>query len=214
MTQYTCGVNEVDLNERKARVARAFIVSFTAVFVAALSHVVAGGNIPSWIGVGAAVIIALPLTLALTKRSFGLTGVFIAVASTQAIFHGMFAFMVLPTGGSGGPVPAHAHCNIAETFIPVLPVTAGSTGSGIAMVAAHGVAALITVWLIRRGDVALTRLSRVLSRVFWPTTQLTGQVAGHPPACTLPVSTAHRVTSFISAHIGFSVSHRGPPVLA
>ena len=67
------------LNERKARVARASVIALASVLVAALSHLIAGGNSPTIFALLASTIIAIPLTLFLTHRRFGVTGMFTAV---------------------------------------------------------------------------------------------------------------------------------------
>lgn len=200
-------VSEVRQNERKARVARAFIVSFSAVFVAALSHVLAGGNTPAVISFAGATILALPLTLFLTNKRFGIAGTFSAIAAAQAIFHWIFVYLGVSSGGPNEPLPAHAeHFGMVQSFVPVIPAQAGAD---IAMWLSHGVAAVITVVLIRHGDVALTRLARVLTRVLWPMRQL--QVPFIPRA--IVAKTQSVPATLHSTRLAFHITHRGPPEL-
>lgn len=198
-------VNEVRQNERKARVARAALVSFAAVFVAALSHVIAGGNVPALVSFVGATILALPLTLICTKKRFGTAGMFVAVSLTQAIFHWLFVYLGVSNASPGEPLPAHAeHFGMVQNFVPMVPDAAGAD---IAMWLSHGVAAVITVWLIRHGDVALERLARVLTRVFWPVTQVEAE---HRPTGRIAPTMLQPIRA-LASRPEFPISHRGPP---
>lgn len=194
-------------NERQAQVGRAFIIACTAVLVATLSHMLAGGNTPTLFAVGASIVVAVPLTLLLTRRSFGVMGTFVAVALTQLLFHSLFVY--LGTGGNGSrePLPAHAeHFGMVQEFVPVLPETAGP---GVAMWFSHLVAAIVTVWVIRRGELALGRVAQALIRVFWPALTLTLKPATGPVLDVMRT----QVHTPPSVHPSDAHAHRGPPAV-
>lgn len=194
-------------NERRAHVGRACIIACAAVLVAALSHMLAGGNAPAFFAIVASIIVALPLTLLLTRRALGVAGTFIAVALTQFLFHSLFVYLGTGDASSREPLPAHAeHFGMVQEFVPVLPDEAGPT---VAMWLSHLVAAIATVWVIRRGEVALGRVARLLIRVFWPALTLTLKPATGPVlgAMRTPVHTPR------SVHPSDAHAHRGPPAV-
>lgn len=191
--------------ERQARVARSSIIACASVFVAALSHVAAGGNSPTFFALIASTIAAVPLTLVLTHRRFGLTGMYVAVALAQALFHSLFVYIGTGTSGPSTPMPAHAeHFGMVQAYVPVIP---GGAGPDLFMWISHAVAALVTVWLIRRGDTALARLAHVLTRVLWPTIRFLVRTPVRHIHHATPVHAAAAAVS----RVGFAISHRGPP---
>lgn len=200
-------MTEAEQNIRLARVIRASVVSVAAVCVAAFSHVVAGGDAPGLFAFAGAILTALPLTLVLTHRRFGTVGTFTAIATTQALFHWMFVYLGVSSGRPGTPLPAHAeHFGMVQEFIPVVP---NGMGPDIAMWCSHAVAAFITLWLIRHGDLALMRLGRRLSRAFWPAVSL------HHSTPLRTQAQSFTQTRFLPLHsrrIAHVITHRGPPL--
>ena len=194
--------------ERQARVARSSIIACASVLVAALSHVAAGGNSPTFFALIASAIVAVPLTLVLTHRRFGLAGMSLAVALAQALFHSLFVYIGTGTSGPSTPMPAHAeHFGMVQAYVPVIP---GGAGPDLFMWVSHAVAALVTVWFIRRGDTALARLARMLTRVLWPVGQLTVRTR---PRLSFSV-TRGDVASLAISRVSFAISHRGPPAVS
>lgn len=201
-------VSDVRVRRRKALVARSAVIAGAAVLVAAASHVLAGGNTPTLIGLVSAMLVAMPLTLVVSRPTFGMVGTFVGVGVTQMLFHWLFVFIGVDPGGSAPlePLPAHAeHFNMVGSFVPIVPE---ESGAGIAMWLSHAVAAILTTWLIRRGEVALGRLSSLLRRVLWPSIHL----APVAPVGLTRCDALPDVLSFFTSRVSSSIPHRGPPV--
>lgn len=184
------------------------MLAFAAMLVAALSHMVAGGNTPSFLALVATTVVALPLAVLLAGRSFTLVRTLVAVSTTQALFHWIFVFVGTPNpNASGAPLPAHAeHFGMAAEFVPMLSAEAGSA---LAMWFAHALAALMTVWLLRRGEQSLILLQRVLLRAIEP-------AFGDRSIAPTPGMVRLRSVFFGSPNLshllaGSTITHRGPP---
>lgn len=156
-----------------ARALRGVLIAVVATIVAAVSHMAAGGNTPTFVALIATALIALPLVTIFASKRAGWFGTFVAVAFTQGLFHTLFVYAgtgMLGSTQSGSasfaPEPLHAaHMRALESFVP--NINAGSSADAY-MWAAHALASLATVWLIRRGDAALQRLEKSLRRTMWP----------------------------------------------
>lgn len=186
-----------------------------AVLVAALSHMIAGGNTPTIFALVATLIIALPLTTFLSGTRFGLLRTVAAVAVTQGLFHWLFVWIGSPemaTSEPTGPMPSHAE-HLAEMSAAMsgsLASLADPVTAGVAMWISHAVAAALTVWMLRRGERALDTLQSVIADLFFPTA-----VAPVPavipeelpglPATRYCWSPRQRLLSTSA------ITHRGPP---
>lgn len=196
------------MRKRKALVARSVVIAGAAVLVAAASHVLAGGNTPTVVGLVSAMLVAMPLTMVVSRPAFGMFGTFVGVGVTQMLFHWLFVFIGVNPGGSAPlePLPAHAeHFNMVGSFVPIVPE---GSGAGVAMWLSHAVAAVLTTWLIRRGEVAMRRLSSLLRRVFWPSIHVA-------PVVRMGLTRADAspdVPSLFTSRVSASTPHRGPPV--
>lgn len=152
------------VQSRTARVYRGAVIAVVSTFIAALSHVLAGGNIPTFIAMVATTLIALPLVVLLTSKRFKLFGSFAAVGFTQALFHTIFVYA--GTGirpGSAEALPLHAaHMGMMEQFVPI----AVGSNADLLMWFSHGIATVITVFIILQGENALARLENAVFKVF------------------------------------------------
>lgn len=193
-------------NERRTRAVKASLISVIAVAIAAVSHILAGGEVPTWFALIGATLVALPVTLGLTRPKLGVSGTFVSVAITQALFHWLFVFLgVRRTALSGEPLPAHAiHCGFIGEFVPFVPPEHSDSAG---MFTTHLFATFITVWMLRRGEIALRRLARALTRVLWPAhIQLPTQHGRNTNHLPEPV-----ILPRLSALFARCVTRRGPP---
>lgn len=132
-----------------------------------MSHVSACGELPGWLGVAVPWVLSLMVCTILAGRGLSLLKLSVAVVVSQLLFHTHFAAGTVATTTSG-PMPAEPHPHGAMQVTPA-PDTA------VAMVHAdptiwlwHGLAAVVTVAVLYRGERAVLRLREVtVERVAW-----------------------------------------------
>lgn len=185
------------------------MLAFAAVLVAALSHMLAGGNTPTPRALVATTLVALPLAVLLAGHSYTLFRTLLAVSATQWLFHWIFVFVGVSSPKTLGadPMPAHAaQCGMGTEFVPILSTETGST---VAMGVAHVVAALVTVWMLRRGEKALMQLQRVLLRAIAPA--VGGQTISPTPMRAQLRSVFFGAPNLSRLLTGSTITDRGPP---
>ena len=186
-----------------------------ATLLAAASHMLVGGNTPAPVALVATAIVVLPLCVALAGRERSLWRTSLAVALSQGLFHWSFGAIGAVTAqgsvvsGSGFAAAASPHADHLGSlgqFVPMLD----SPGAGWLMLAAHAVAALVTVAMLRFGENALLRIREALA-------SLGAQLVGKLPALSVALPRGGRVSTFGYAPARplatsrASISHRGPP---
>jgi len=219
------------MGTRWARFARGWIVALFSTFVAALSHALAGGAVPSIVAVVLSLAFAGIICIGLAGRTLSLGRMAVSVLISQLIFHGLFSF-----GGSGGALTVSPSATVPPA------ASAGSAGAGahehgpIGLLAdlgsasvghsaahdatwmwvAHAVAALITIVALRHGETAFWGLFCTvrlgIRSVF---SVLAGVLVGVTmPAITRSAATTARVFAPRDLALVFSrMRHRGPPAL-
>ncbi|SJN37254.1 hypothetical protein FM125_11475 [Micrococcus lylae] len=156
-----------------ARLARGWAGAVLAVVLAAASHTVLGAaHAPHPMVLLLAVALAAPVCTLLAGRRLSLPRVLAAVLGSQAILHGLYslaspapeASAAFPTtaGHLGHAVPASGElASFAAAHSSAHTAAHGGAGGhdhlGLGMLAAHVVAALLTVLLIRHGERLLVR---------------------------------------------------------
>lgn len=156
-----------------SRLARGWTGAVLAVGLAAGSHTVLGdAHAPHPILLLLAVALAAPVCTVLAGRRLSLPRVLAAVLGSQAILHGLYSLAApapgvtaVPTtaGHLGHAVPASGELasfaaaqSSAHAAVHAAPA-GGHDHLGLGMLAAHAVAALLTVLLIRHGERLLVR---------------------------------------------------------
>ncbi len=195
---------------RAVRTARGAFGAFAATLLAAASHSLAGGVVTP-LAVIATTLFALPLCVLLAGKTGSLWRLSLAVLTSQFLYHwsfsGLGAAQLGASGATAEPVSPHAaHLGLAVP-LSFTPETASVDAAGIWMWAAHGLASVLTIALIHRGERAVLRLVHTLRSavpVHVPTAvRLPARPAILEFFTALP-SQAEQV--FLSA-----ISHRGPP---
>ena len=166
------------------RLVRAGVFTAACLVLAVTAHIVGGGQAP---GPGTVAVAAMGLWAffgMLTARERGGRFLGVAVVSTQALLHLLFANIGRPpAGASGQGVAALLLCSHGSAAIdagqlaaaqrtlgvPLGPVDAGAAvgwvpSSPAAMLAAHLVAALGMAWWLRRGERAAWSAIRQVAR--------------------------------------------------
>ena len=148
---------------RAARTARGALFAFVSTVLAAASHSLAGGTM-TFQAVLITAVVVLPLCVALSGRVASLWRVSLAVGLSQFFYHWVFAGIGATSGlpPQGTPVGAHAaHLASLERFVPSV-VESGSAGA--LMWTLHGVAAIVSIALITRGERAILALRHTIRR--------------------------------------------------
>lgn len=148
-------------------------------------------------------VLLTPLAALLVGARVRLPGLAAAVTATQVVFHGVFELVggITPTGGALG---GHQHGAI------VLNVAPGSADPSLltaspGMLAAHAAATVVTVMLLRRGELlvqSIARWVRALLRTPQP-------VPSHADCTRITVS--REVPRAVSRLLDDCAWRRGPP---
>ncbi|MEF2978740.1 hypothetical protein [Subtercola sp. YIM 133946] len=229
------------MSSRAARTLRGLGAAGVAVFVAAFSHVAGGGSAPGSVGLLLALAFSAVVCVLLAGKTLSLLRLSIGVGLSQLALHLLFS-VGTPVGGIGaratgmagmtgtanttsmpgmGSMGSMGHGSGAPDLLALLLNGGTATqGAGHALSAvdcswmwlAHLVAALVTVWALRRGEQSIVsviesarmyvlRLVRVVY-VERPTPRTPNGVVvsrdpGHPRALWILIG---------------RLRHRGPPV--
>ena len=206
--------------ERTARATRGLAAAGFSTVVALASHVLAGGDMPSLLGVLVPLVFATSACVALAGLARSWLRLSVSVALSQVLFHTLFVIGAAGTStavvGAGGG--AHAGHGAEPTVLAL-----GSTGSAMAhaghsgawMWVAHAAAALVTVVTLHRGEAVLARLTELADRLV---------AVLFVPVTRLLVLVPHPRTALTSAEgtwapsplpvVATSTVRRGPPVLS
>lgn len=179
------------MQSRAVRAGRGTAAALFATLAASVSHTLAGGEAPSLFSLLVTFVIATMVCTLLAGRTISLTRLAIGIGLSQALFHGVFVSLGIPT-----PV-GHEHTVL---------VLGDSPGT---MWAAHAAAAVLTVIVTRYAETAFFSLggvARLLLR------RLVG--------CIIPVDLPARVavvalerTPTVFDIVLAATRHRGPPAV-
>lgn len=182
------------MHSRAARAARGWIAAAFATFVAAFSHVAAGGNDPTAFGVIVSLVLSGAACTLLAGRTLSLGRLAASVAVSQVLFHGLFSTLGTPAA------VAHEHASVLPDAAAAAPHTD--------MLLAHVAAGLLTLVALRHGerafwgvaDTARLLLSRLLPVVI-------------PVLPSLPrLAPATRTVSARTVLLLSPMRRRGPPL--
>lgn len=148
---------------RAPRVARGAVAASIATFAALLSHVVAGGEVPGWIGIAAPWILALAVCTLLAGRTLSLVRLSVSVVVSQLLFHTLFV-MGAPSAPSASTSTGHDHA--AMTLLPAASSTSVAAWcADPAMWGAHAAAAAATIAVLYRAERAVRMLLFLAAQV-------------------------------------------------
>jgi hypothetical protein len=196
------------MTSRWARVARGGLVASIAVFVAAFSHVAAGGSAPGSAGTAIAVAFALLASIAVAGKRLTLPRIAIAVMVSQFFFHIVFSL----GGASSVTMTQNGHHGAVIVGGTQEPMASMDHSSGWMWVA-HAVAAMVTIVFLWRGERELWRALSTGSRQL--ATVLLGRlvfvrVAPQGVAVRVPAVSRAVFRDDLGVVLS-SLRHRGPP---
>lgn len=144
------------MTSRQLRLLRGTASSSIATLIAAVSHTVGGGAPPHLLLMLTVSVLLTPVAALLVGTRIRLPGLAAAVTATQVAFHTLFAVAgeIAPSAVGGG---GHQHGPLVLRFPPQ-----GATASAMdaPMAAAHLAAAVLTILLLRRGELLVQTVVR------------------------------------------------------
>lgn len=199
------------MTARGLRLVRGWIGAVVATFIAAGSHLLAGGNAPEL----PLLLLALALSglacTALTGRGLSLWRLSVGVALSQGLFHWLFSGAAAPHG-SIAPAGGHlAHSAPLEPAAGTVLSSAADHTSPL-MWLGHAVAAVLTVALLRHGEVAVVRLAQAMRLRVTAFLPLLLPLPVRPAPAALPANRPVRPLRNLGAPL-LVMRHRGPPLL-
>jgi len=191
---------------RWMRVLRGTLAASFATFVAAFSHVLGGGALPSAAAISLSFSLALLACIALAGRRMSLWRTVASVGFSQLLFHGLFSTVM---GTSTITMSAHAGHGASDVVI-TSSSGAGASSHSATMWFAHAVAAALTILAIRYAEVALAalRTSVGLFRGIFSSTQ---PVHVSRDDTAPRVGCSQRVRPRDLSVLFSALRHRGPP---
>lgn len=197
---------------RAVRSLRGTAGALSATLIAAISHAI-GGEQVSLFAIVATAILALPLCVALAGRVGSLWRLVLAVTSSQFLFHWSFSGLgagaaPFAASGSDGSVPPGSHAAHLVALRSFAPQLAESASPGAVMWISHGLAAILTIALLHRGERAFLAVLRIVSRAL-PVSRPRAVPVVTPPR--LPLADA-RARLRPQVALGCGISYRGPPL--
>lgn len=198
---------------RATQLVRGAATASVALFLAAFSHGVAGGEAPGSVGLALAAFVALGASVALVGRRTSPVRTALAVVVSQAAFHLLFGVGAGPASGEFVAGGAGHHATMAFVETAGAASVAAHSDHGTAMLIGHAIAAVATI-------VYLVAFERTAWAAFAAATRrfvlvLTGR-AGVPA----PVLAGHRpgrsafVPPVLRSRLRFAaLRYRGPPLL-
>jgi hypothetical protein len=175
------------------RSVRAAVVGLSASGLALLGHLAAGGTAPPPGQLVFAVLAVLLVSLALSARRWTIGPLLAVLLGSQALFHVAFS-------GAGA---THVHGGQHEMSSPAMP-----GHPWLVMLVWHGVAALLTALLLRRGEDWLRGLVALLTRA-WRVVRVAAEepvVAHRARAMSRPGD-----VGLVLDLLEHAVARRGPP---
>lgn len=142
---------------RGTRVARGAVGASVATFVALLSHVTAGGQVPGWFGIVVPLALSFVVCTVLAGRRLSLWRLAPAVALSQLLFHTLFV-LGAPDSGAAGHVHGHARVDLTGPDLAVVAPDAAMWGW-------HLVAAAVTTLALHRAERTLVLVRTLADRV-------------------------------------------------
>jgi hypothetical protein len=172
---------------------RAAVVGLSASGLALLGHLAAGGTTPAPGQLVLVVLAVLVVSLTLSARRWTVGPLLAVLLGSQALFHVAFS--------SAGAAHVHGGQHVAvASSMPGHP--------GLLMLVGHGVAALLTALLLRRGEDWLWGLVALLARACRVVRVAAEEPVAAAHSRAMPRSGDVRATLDLLEH---AVARRGPP---
>ncbi len=173
---------------------------------------------PGWIGIALPWLLSVMVCTLLAGRALSLIRLSLSVIASQALFHFLFIFgFITRSGAAAAAQNAHAHHSAPGTMTlpPVSAIPVDAFVGDTAMWISHGIAALITVASLYRGERTLLQLRELARDISAWAARAFGVVA--LPLPLRPVRVRATRLSLRAPGAGparSSLQRRGPPLCA
>lgn len=204
---------------RRLRDARGPVAASVATSAALLSHLVAGGALPGWLGIVVPWVLSLALCTAVAGRRLSWWRTAASVAASQVLFHTLFV-LGGPTAAASSSVRHPGHGTDGWPLPPSSGTPAASSAGLTEMLHAdpamwfwHGVAAVATTAALYSGEHLLVSLHGLVERTArWLRRRFATGPGPVAPRSAARVPAPDRFTGPFSARLERSpVRRRGPP---
>lgn len=197
---------------RVVRLLRGLAAAVVATFIAAFSHIAAGGPSPD----GVIFLLSLALSglvcTALAGRSMSLLRLSAAVLLSQALFHGLFS-LGASSHTAMASVPSSGHAgHSAHVILDPATAAGGMDHANPVMWVGHTIAAVLTIAVLRHGEVTALRLIQALGLRLVPFLPLFQPLAVSAEAPFNPSDWPVRPLRNLGVPL-LVMRHRGPPLL-
>ncbi len=190
---------------RAQRAGRGIAAAAVATFIATVSHASVGAQLPPTMNVALALCLAAPVCVLLAGRTASWWRLSLSVVLSQALFHGILTLDL--RGGGVMPASHHGGTSLLWDAAAASPAAPGHGSHSPWMWVAHGVAAVLTVLALGRGERAMRAIARFFVAVLLRLRPFRGTAARTDAVRTVPepllLTTAMTVLS--------PMRHRGPP---
>lgn len=150
------------MSAKQVRVVRGAVAGTFATFISLLSHVTAGGQVSHPLGVVVPLLASVWVSVLLAGKRLSLIRLVLSVGLSQVIFHWLFGLgSALPDVATPPATMGHARHGFAPLeLVPMgpLPNSAEVLDVDATMWLWHMVAAFVTIVVLYRGELFLTRL--------------------------------------------------------
>ncbi|MCM3500279.1 hypothetical protein M3667_00130 [Microbacterium sp. P26] len=200
---------------RAVRVARGSTAAGIATFIALVSHITGGGQMPGWIGIALPAVLSVAVCTLLAGRRMSLWRLSVAVLASQALFHTLFVLGTFsPSPASSATLSHHVHGAAQMAIEPGMTSMHGHAGAAMWMM--HGIAAVLTTVALYRGEKACLRLREIaVELVRWARRRLLRVLLAFVAAPARDVRAIFTEPSRpVVSRLVFSLTRRGPPTVA
>jgi len=205
------------MSSRWGRFVRGWLTASFAVFVAALSHVVAGGAAPGPVSLALALAFSGMACVALAGKTLSVLRTTFSVAFSQIVFHVLFGLGAggatsLVMTGSGHHAPVTMTPGAVAAVDSMGMAAAGAAGVDAWMWAAHGAAAVLTILALHQGEKAFWFLVDLAASGLAVVLRWGGDLV--PVAVRVPRAPVVAADDFVPTPVDLlrsSLTRRGPP---
>jgi len=143
---------------RRIPLLRGFVGASFATFVALASHVWVGGGMPGMLGIAVPWLLSLTVCTLLAGRRLSIVRLSLSVLASQLLFHALFVLgSITPAGG----LTPHVHGIAPVSFSGEPAIVPEDAGMWIA----HGIAAVLTIAALHRGELFTRTLMALASEL-------------------------------------------------
>lgn len=199
------------MTRRTIRLARGWAAAGAATLLAAASHVIGGGQVPNLLVSLFALAISGAVCVVLAGKVLSWWRLGVAVALSQGLYHGLFALAGCAPSGTSSVTMVGGHAGHGGQLVVDSTAAALSHG-GNSMLFAHAVAAVLTILILRRGEVAgvvlLDSIALKVRALFAPISPVLGAPLRRVRNTAFGAPKISQALDYLaSAH-----PHRGPPL--